>query len=148
VTDTGYRAGGVSTSRRHTADDATGWVAWVYFAGIMMMMIGSFHVIAGLVALFDDGYYAVRPSGLVINVDYTAWGWAHLLMGLLIFGAGCCALAGQMWARVVGVVFAGISALVNMVFLAAYPWWSIIIITLDVIVIYALIVHGHELKDS
>jgi len=113
----------------------------------MMMLVGAFHAIDGLVALFNDDYYVVRPSGLVINVDYTAWGWTHLLLGILVFAAGCGAIVGQTWARVVGVILAVISAIVNMLFLAAYPGWSIIMITLDVIVIWALTVHGREMQN-
>jgi hypothetical protein len=120
---------------------------WVLFAGVMMIMVGSFQAISGLVALFKDEYYLVRPNGLVLNIDYTAWGWWHLLLGILVVLAGFGAIAGQTWARVVGVVLALISAVTNMVFISAYPVWSIIIITLDVIVIWALIVHGREVKE-
>lgn len=126
----------------------TGWTVWIIFAGVIMTLIGVFHAVAGLVALFEDEYYVVRPSGLVVTADYTAWGWTHLLLGLLIFAAGCGAMIGQLWARVVGVILAMLSAISNMLFIAAYPLWSILIITLDVIVIYALIVHGRELKDD
>jgi hypothetical protein len=145
VADAGRRAGQTAApDRSHAGADPSGWVVWVQFAGMMMIMGGSFHVISGLVALLKDDYYVVGSSGLVINVDYTIWGWTHLLLGLLVFATGCGALAGKTWARVVGVVLAGISAVANMLFLAAYPVWSIVIITLDVIVIYALIVHGRE----
>ena len=53
------------------------------FAGIMLIMLGIFQAIEGLVAIFDNGYYLVRPNGLVVNVDYTAWGWLHLIIGLI-----------------------------------------------------------------
>jgi hypothetical protein len=112
----------------------------------MMMMIGGFHAIAGFVALFQDEYYVTASSGLVVSVDYTAWGWAHLLIGAVVFVAGLALMTGQMWARVVGIILAALSAFANMVFIAAYPLWSIIIITLDVIVIYALAVHGRETR--
>ena len=148
MADTGQRT--QQTSRRgadYSTPEVTGWAGFVVFAGVMMLMIGSFHAIAGLVALFEDDYYLVRPSGLVVNVDYTAWGWLHLVLGVLVAMAGLGALSGQMWARVTGVVLAGLSALANMVFIAAYPVWSIVMITLDVLVIYALIVHGREVKQ-
>ena len=54
--------------------EVTGWVGWVAFAGIMLIMLGIFQAIEGFVAIFDDGYYLVRPNGLVVNVDYTVWG--------------------------------------------------------------------------
>ena len=150
MADIEQRAGVRSPSggTRHVGDTRSGWTAWVVFAGIMMVMIGSFHAISGLVALFKDDYYLTRPSGLVISVDYTAWGWTHLLLGVLLAAAGCAAVLGQVWARAIGVIFALVSAIANMVFIAAYPIWSIIIITLDVIVIYALVVHGGELRDN
>ena len=149
MADTGQHTGYTSTGgRSYPRDERSGWTAWVIFAGVIMAMIGSFHVIAGLVALFNDEYYVTSSSGLVLTFDYTAWGWGHLLYGLLVAAAGCGAIVGQTWARMVGVVLAALSAVVNMVFIAAYPLWSIIIITLDVIVIYALIVHGRELKDE
>ena len=128
--------------------EMTAWVGWIFFAGAMMVMLGSFHVIEGLVAVFKDEVFLVGKSGLVINVDYTVWGWTHLLLGLLIVFAGVAVLSGSVLARTVGVVLAGVSALLNLLFLPAHPVWSVIIVTVDVLVIYALIVHGRELHDS
>ena len=128
--------------------DPTGWTGWVVFAAFMMMLLGTFQAVEGVVAIFDNGYYHVRESGLVINVDYTVWGWTHLLLGLLIVFAGVAVLSGSVLARTVGVVLAGVSALLNLLFLPAHPVWSVIIVTVDVLVIYALIVHGRELHDS
>ena len=114
----------------------------------MLIMLGTFQVIQGLVALFDDGFYLVRLDGLVVDVDYNTWGWIHLVIGVVGVLTGMGLLAGNMAARVVGVVIAFLSALVNLAFISAYPVWSAILITLDVIVIYAIIVHGRELKAS
>jgi hypothetical protein len=152
VTDTGQTVPGtgpaVSRARAPQYRDTTSaWVGWVVFAAAMMIMVGSFHALAGLVALFQDEYFVTTSEGLVISVDYTAWGWTHLLLGAFVAGAGVALFAGKTWARVVGVVVAGISALTNMVFIGAYPLWSIVIITLDVVVIYALIVHGRDVQD-
>jgi hypothetical protein len=116
--------------------DVSGWAGWVVFAGIMMIMLGAFQVIEGLVALFDQGYYLVAPSGLVLSVDYNTWGWAHLIIGVLAVATG------------IGLILAVISAILNLVFIAAYPVWSTIVIAIDVIVIYAIVVHGRELKGS
>jgi hypothetical protein len=84
----------------------------------------------------------------VVNVDYTAWGWVHLLVGVLLMVSAAGVLSGNIAARAVGVVLAGLSAVLNLLFIAAYPLWSTIIITVDVLVIYALTVHGGELADS
>jgi hypothetical protein len=126
----------------------SGWAGWVVFAGIMMIMLGAFQVIEGLVALFDQGYYLVAPSGLVLSVDYNTWGWTHLIIGVLALATGIGLIAGNMLARVVGVILAVLSAILNLVFIAAYPVWSTVVIAIDVIVIYAIVVHGRELKGS
>jgi hypothetical protein len=81
-------------------------------------------------------------------MDYTAWGWTHLLLGVVAVAAGFGVLLGQMWARVAGIVIALLSALVNIAFVSAYPVWSTIIIATDVLVIYALAVHGREIKSA
>jgi hypothetical protein len=126
--------------------EPTGWVGWVFFAGIMMITLGSFQAMMGFVAIFQDDYYLVTRDGLVLSVDYTAWGWIHLLLGAVALLAGFAVMSGRMWGRVIGIVLAVISAIVNMAFIAAYPVWSIVIITIDVIVIYALAVHGRETR--
>ncbi|MGH3315759.1 MAG: DUF7144 family membrane protein [Nocardioidaceae bacterium] len=122
----------------------SGWVGMVVFGGLMMIVAGTFHAMAGLVGLFNDSYWLVPNSDLVVTVDYTTWGFVHLILGVLAIAAGAGILAGQAWARVTGVVLAVISALVSIAFLAAYPLWSMLIIALDVLVIYALIAHGEE----
>jgi hypothetical protein len=131
----------------HTAgDEITGWTGWVAFGGVMMILLGFFQAIQGLVALFDSDYYLVTASGLVVNVDYTAWGWVHLIIGIGAIAAGIGLMMGNMVARVAGIALAVVSAIVNLGFIAAYPIWSTVIIAVDVIVIYAIVVHGRELK--
>jgi hypothetical protein len=126
---------------------ASGWAGWVVFGGLMLILLGIIHVIEGVVALFDQGYYTVRPSGLVVHVDYTVWGWVHLLLGIVAILTGLGLLAGNIVARVVGVCLAVISAVVNLAFVGAAPVWSIIVIVLDVVIIYAIVVHGRELRS-
>ena len=124
----------------------TGWVGWVVFAAMMLILVGAFHVVQGLVALFRDEVLLVGSSGLVVGVDYTAWGWTHLIGGAIAIAVGCCLLAGQMWARVVAVAVAMLSAIVNVAFLPAYPIWSVLMIAVDVLVVWAVTVHGSEIK--
>ena len=89
---------------------------------------------------------SVEASGAARASDRetTARGWTHLLLGVVILVSGVGVLAGNVAARAVAVVLAGLSALVNLAFIEAYPIWSILIITVDVLVIYALTVHGGE----
>ena len=124
----------------------SGWTGWVVFAGLMMIVAGCFQAIEGLTALFRDRYFVVRPSGLIIHVDYTAWGWTHLVIGAVAVVVGAGLLKGNAAARVAGVVIAVLSAIVNLAFLAAAPVWSTIVIAVDVLVVYAIVVHGGELR--
>jgi hypothetical protein len=136
-----------TTAAPPTRHRSSAWQGWIGFAGTMMILLGSFHAIQGLVALFNDEYYLVSRSGLVLDLDFTAWGWAHLLGGAVVIAAGVCIFSGQVWARALGVLVAMLSALVNVGFLAAYPLWSLMMIALDVVVILALTVHGSEVRD-
>jgi hypothetical protein len=139
-----------SRSDEHTSDSAyperTGWTGWIAFASSLMVLLGLFGAIQGLVAIFDDGYYQVTAGGLVLSADFTAWGWTHLLLGLLIAACGVGVLSGNLAARIGGVVLAGISAIANLLFIEAAPLWSVIVMTVDVLVIYALTVHGREMR--
>jgi hypothetical protein len=144
MTDTSRRR---SQSSPAYAPEPTGWAGWVVFGGVMLIMLGAFQAIEGLVALFDDGFYLVRPNGLVVDVNYNTWGWIHLLIGVVAVLAGLGLLTGNMVARIVGVVAAAFSAVVNFAFVQAQPVWSVILITIDVLVIYAIVAHGRELKD-
>jgi len=137
-----YENRAMGTSRQ------TGWVGWVVFAGFMLVLVGTFHVIQGLVAVFRDEVFLVGPQGLVVNVDYTTWGWTHIIGGALAILVGVCLLAGQTWARVVAVIVAMLSAVANIIFLPAYPVWSTIMIALDVLVIWAVTVHGAEIRND
>ena len=129
-----------------SAPRATGWVGWVFFAGIIMLIVGFFNAIEGVVALINDEYYLVSSNGLMVHLDYTAWGWAFLIYGVIVVAAGFGVMTGQTWARVIGVILVALNALLNLTFLAAYPVWSTLVIALDVVVIYALVVHGREAK--
>jgi len=128
------------------ARGTSGWVGWIAFAGFMMLVVGSFHIIQGLVAIFDDRYYVLPHSGLLVTTSYTAWGWVHVIAGITVIVAGVCVFAGQIWARIVGTLLALLSAVVNIAFLGAAPLWSLTMIVLDVVIIMALTVHGSEIK--
>ena len=140
---TGARTAPVRSGR---TGPASMWASWVYFGGMMMIMLGVFNVIEGLVALFNDEYYVATPQGLLV-FDITAWGWIHLIIGIVAIAVGIGVFTGATWARICGVILCGINALVQLVFLSAYPVWAMLVIALDVLVIWALIVHGDEARE-
>ena len=131
------------------AEEATsGWaVGFILFAGIMMLMSGIFQAFTGLVALFENEFY-VATRNYLFQFDATTWGWIHLLVGLLVAFAGWGLLSGRTWARVLGITVALLSATANFLFLPYYPFWALLIITLDIFVIWAIAAHGGELRDT
>ena len=123
---------------RTDAPSVSGWaVGGLTFAGVMMVLIGSFQAIAGLVAIIDDQFYVVAQN-YTFDIDTTAWGWIHLLLGILILLSGFYLFAGRAWAAVVAVVLAVISAVANFFFIPYYPFWSLLMIALAVWVIWSL----------
>ena len=132
--------------RTGTTAAPTVWVGWVICAVAVMVIVGVSHVIAGLVALFSDGSFVVGRDGLLVPAGFTTWGWVHIAVGLVVAVAGVGLLVGRTWARVLAVVAAFGSALVNLGFLAAAPVMSAVVIGFDVLVIYAVTVHGGELR--
>ena len=136
-----------TTDMRHETHRRTGWLGWVYFAGFMMMLAGIFQTIAGLVAILKNGVFVVGSGGLLL-FDYSQWGWIHLIIGVLLFFASFSVFAGGAFGRALGLMLAGLSAIANFAFFTAFPLWTIIVISIDVLIIYALLVHGGEAREE
>lgn len=122
----------------------TKWVGWILFVGIVMIVSGLLSLIQGLVALFDDDFYLVTRDGLPVPVDYSVWGWTLIAFGVLLIGSGYAVMFGYTWARMVAMAVTFANALINLSFLAAFPIWSILAVSFDLIALYALAVHGGE----
>jgi hypothetical protein len=133
------------------APDRRAYSAWAVgyaaFASVLLLMAGIFHFIVGLVAVIEDDFYVVGAEW-VFEFDVTSWGWIQMVVGILVFLAGLGILSGNVVARTVGVVLAGLSAVVNFAWLPYYPVWSIVMIALAVAVIWALTVHGRDIAGG
>lgn len=127
-------------------EGGSGWLGWVGFASIMLLLMGAFSALAGFVALFKDTV-VYGASGAVWVLSYTQWGWVHIIAGLLAILAATSLASGHMYGRVIAILVALLSAIVNMAFIPVYPFWSIMVIAIDVMVIYAVSVHAGELKE-
>lgn len=134
---------GAPPSPRDRAVARSRRIGWVWFAAAITLLAGLFNVMEGLVALFDRDYYVLGPAGLLV-FTLTGWGWIHLIVGILAVLAGLALFTGAQWARVVAVVLAGFNALAQLAFLSAYPVWGVVILAIDVLVIWAVLVHGDE----
>ena len=129
------------------SQERTGWTGWIVFAGVMMVIIGIWHAIAGFAAILKKDFYAVSPN-YVFKLSSNGWGWIHLIMGIVIALAGLALMQGAVWARTIGVLLAIISSIAAFAWMPYYPVWAIIIITVDIFVIFALTAHGRDLADS
>ncbi|SDH32787.1 DUF7144 family membrane protein [Nonomuraea jiangxiensis] len=124
----------------------TGWVGWVWFAAILMIISGVFNIVSGLYAVLNSDLYVRMPSRLLL-LDVSGWGWTHLIFGIVLFLAGLALMAGQTWARILAAILVTINAMTQLVWITVNPWWSLAAIAVDVLVLYALIVHGREARS-
>jgi len=125
---------------------ATAWLGWVLFVSIIMLSAGLINIAQGLIALLGDDFYVASATGLAVDVSFTAWGIALLVLGVALVAGAYGVLTGYGWGRTIGVLTAAVNALVNLGFAAAYPYWTVLVVAFDVIAIYALVVHGGEAK--
>lgn len=119
-------------------------VGWSGFAGIMLILIGVFDIIQGLVALINDEFFIVADDW-VVRFNLTTWGWIHLILGVVLILSGIGIFSANVLARTVGVVIAGIAALFNFAWLPYYPEWSLIVIGICIAVIWALTARGDDI---
>jgi hypothetical protein len=124
----------------HTRSGPTGWAV---FAGSVLAIAGSFNIIYGLAAIFRDQAISTT-GGQVIIWDFTRWGWILLIFGGLQLAAGMALFGGAGWARWVAVVLAGLNAVANIGFITVYPFWTALIVGLDILVIYQLSARWHD----
>jgi hypothetical protein len=119
-------------------------MGYAAFAGVILVLVGFFQAIAGLVAIVDDEFY-VATQKYIFQFDTTTWGWIHLIVGIIVLASGFGIFSGNVMARTVGVFVAGIAALVSFAWIPYYPVWAILLVLLNVAVIWALTAHGRDL---
>ena len=107
------------------------------FAGVLLMTVGVFQVVEGIAALAKDSVY-VTGVDYTFELDLTAWGWAHLVLGIVGLATGLGIVTGQAWGMLAGIVIACIGAITNFAFMPYFPFWSLAILAFNVFVIWAL----------
>lgn len=127
------------------ASQPSGWVGWIYFAGILMLVRGMFQIFLGILALVKNTVYLVTPNHLAV-FNFTAWGWIDIVLGVVLITAAGSVFSGRWWGRIVGSLMVSLSLVANLAFLPAYPIWSILAIIIDVLILYALLVRGDEAR--
>ncbi|MEY1676228.1 hypothetical protein AB4Z55_18835 [Gordonia sp. ABKF26] len=106
-------------------------------AAIILIVLGVIQLFQGIAAVAEDEVF-VRGVEYVYKLDFTTWGWIHIALGVVMAGVGVALVTGATWARFTAIVMAGLSIIANFLWLPYYPWWSILIIALDIVVIWAV----------
>ena len=118
---------------------------WIGFAGIMLVIVGAIDFFQGVIALAEDEYFVPTGSGFLV-VDLTGWGWIMLFWGVLLVLAGLGLVGGQGWARWFAIVVVSVNFIAQLGFLgnSQTPLWSLTVIALNIIVLYALTARWSE----
>jgi len=127
---------------------ASGWVAWIVLAAVLLVLLGSVHVLTGLVALLRPQILETTRSALLLPVDLSVLAWLHIALGAIAVTVGLNLLRGRRWARRTAIVLACVAILVNFAFTAIYPIWAVVAIAFAAIVMYAVTAHGSEMAGA
>ncbi len=113
------------------------WTGWVVFAGVMMVVTGAINVIEGIIALIRRSEIVIAPDHLYV-INLVSWGWTVLIFGAVVGLTGIGLLLGQTWARILGIVVVSLHAIAQVLWIGAYPLWSLAMLALDTVVLFAL----------
>jgi|SRR4051812_43303660 hypothetical protein len=132
----------------HRSDEPTGWIAWILFGGLMLLLLGGAHLTIGSLALVRPEVLEGSRSDLLLNISLTTLGWIHLVLGVVLMLVGAGLMLGQVWARMLAIVLAVVAFVINFAYVSVYPIWSVVAICLCAIVLYATVAHGAELTRA
>jgi hypothetical protein len=132
--------GATRSGARPAQDDVGG--GWLTFAGILLLIDGVINFIGGIGAI-DDSKFFVANTQYVIG-DLNTWGWVILVLGAVQVLTGLGLFARNSFARAVGVAFAGMAAVVQLLMLPAFPLWSLALFTMNLLIIYGLVSYRRE----
>ena len=129
-----------------TDTTVTGWTGWGVFASVLLLIAGIFDLIFGLAAVIGPNTTVVVAETGLFAVDVAAWGWWHIIAGIALIVLSFFLYRGATWARVIAIIIVIINAVGQLSLISAQPFWSLAILAVDVLILYALTVHGRELK--
>ena len=129
----------------YAADDDRGY-GWVMFAGVLLLMLGTLNFIEGLAAIGNAHFFTANANYIAGSLN--TWGWVVLCIGVLEWAVGCGVFVKNQLSRWTGVVVLSGNAIVQLMMIPAYPFWSLSILTLDILAIYGLIAYGHRISSA
>lgn len=127
-------------------DTPAAWVGWVYFAASLLILIGAMQIVQGLGAIFNPDFF-VATSEEVFVFNIATWGWLHLAIGIIAISSGIGTFTGAVWARILALIVTAFAMLSSIAFITVFPFWSIFVLLVGAVVIYALTVQGDGTKS-
>ena len=129
-----------ASRNRSRTNEGSMWAAGAsVFAASVLLLVGILQVLQGVVALVNGSDFLVRTPNYVFAFNASTWGWIHLVLGACLAVTGVMIFNGSPLARTIGITLAGLSAIVNFLWLPYYPIWGLVIIALDIYVIWGLL---------
>ncbi|WP_240036885.1 DUF7144 family membrane protein [Leifsonia flava] len=123
------------------------WEGWVRLAIILLILNGLFNLLQGFFALIGSNTYSAVVDGSLVPLDLTLWGWWNIIVGIVLIAAGIALTGGSLWARVITVIAASLSAITQLLLMPTQPWSALIVFVVDVLIIYAVAAHGRVKSD-
>ena len=119
---------------------------WVTFAGVMLFVVGVLNVIYGIAAIGDSSFFVQDQKYILSNLN--TWGWVTLIIGVIQLFAAFSLWSGGTYGRVIAIFAASLSAIGALLSIPAYPFWSLAIFALDIIIIHQVAVYGGREADA
>jgi hypothetical protein len=118
---------------------------WVMFAGVLLLILGTLNFIEGLAAIGNAHFFSHNTNYIAGSLN--TWGWVVLCVGVIEWAVGCGVFVKNQFSRWVGVAILSLNAIVQLMMIPAYTWWSLSILTLDILAIYGLIAYGKKISS-
>ena len=119
---------------------------WVTFAGILLLIVGTLNTVEGIAAIDKASFFVANTH--YIAGDLRAWGWTVLFLGIAQILIGLGVMARNQFSRWAGVAILGLNSIAQLMFIPAYPFWSLAIFALDILAIYGLVAYGSRLSNA
>ena len=117
---------------------------WVTFAGVIALAAGAYNALSGIAAIANDDTLKAQATKVLYGIDLSVWGWFWLLVGVLQILGGILVIQRNEWGMALSVTMAGFSALCTIFVIFVVPLWAVAVLSLDVLVMYALLTHGDD----
>lgn len=138
--------GGITPMRTRDAGDGVEGGGWLLFASIMIAIAGVLNVIWGIAAIGNSKFFTQNATYILSGLN--TWGWIVLIIGVLELFAAYSILTGGQYGRWLGIFVVSINSIAALMSIPAYPFWSLCLFGINILIIYGLAAYGGQHKDA